>query len=561
MKKHYCILDCFVDEPACFGVPPFISPYPRYIYGALLDAGVKPDRIQYLTIDHLREKGFLLPDSYDMTFIIGGAVVPGKYLGAKIGTMAEIRRITETNKDARFVIGGPAASVFDNDSRILPLRFDAEKYAFSLASGAPVDERRSTAEIARWAVTGARVVREHPSWPDIICEMETYRGCPRQQHCSFCSEGLLDILEFRRQEDILAEVDALISEGVSRFRMGRQADILQYMTPFSTFRNGFPEPEVMAVTELFGELGNRVRSEKIRVLNIDNANPGTISNFPDESARMLESIAGAITPGDTLALGIESFDPQVISRNNLKVSAEEAHRVVALINEVCGHRVNGIPVLLPGINLIQGLTGETAETFAINYRSLMEMRDAGLLLKRINIRKHQPFPGTALSSAPEKTSGRVLNRFEFYRSKIRHDIDTWMLKQIYPAGTILKEVMILDHHEGYSLGKEIASYSITARFPMHLKLRSFSEALVVAHRERSLMALTLPVNINSLPQKGLESIPGISRKTAAEIILRRPFDNTGSFISFLAELGVTVDSAVLKHCVAEMQGDIKKRNP
>jgi len=42
---RFCILDCYVDEPACFGVPPFISPYPRYIFGALADAGVSPDAI------------------------------------------------------------------------------------------------------------------------------------------------------------------------------------------------------------------------------------------------------------------------------------------------------------------------------------------------------------------------------------------------------------------------------------------------------------------------------------------------------------------------------------
>jgi len=42
MNKNYLILDFFVDEPACFGVPPFISPYPRYIYGALIQAGVYP---------------------------------------------------------------------------------------------------------------------------------------------------------------------------------------------------------------------------------------------------------------------------------------------------------------------------------------------------------------------------------------------------------------------------------------------------------------------------------------------------------------------------------------
>ena len=39
MGERFLILDCYVDEPACLGVPPFVSPYPRYIYGALIDAG------------------------------------------------------------------------------------------------------------------------------------------------------------------------------------------------------------------------------------------------------------------------------------------------------------------------------------------------------------------------------------------------------------------------------------------------------------------------------------------------------------------------------------------
>jgi hypothetical protein len=49
MKNKYCILDCFVDVPACFGVPPFVSPYPRYITARWGDAGRRSGRIQYLT--------------------------------------------------------------------------------------------------------------------------------------------------------------------------------------------------------------------------------------------------------------------------------------------------------------------------------------------------------------------------------------------------------------------------------------------------------------------------------------------------------------------------------
>jgi len=38
------IVDGYVDEPAHFGVPPYISTYPRYAAGALVDAGVRASR-------------------------------------------------------------------------------------------------------------------------------------------------------------------------------------------------------------------------------------------------------------------------------------------------------------------------------------------------------------------------------------------------------------------------------------------------------------------------------------------------------------------------------------
>jgi radical SAM superfamily enzyme with C-terminal helix-hairpin-helix motif len=49
------IVDGYVDEPAHFGVPPYISTYPRFTAGALVDAGVPEDAITYHTIDELRD--------------------------------------------------------------------------------------------------------------------------------------------------------------------------------------------------------------------------------------------------------------------------------------------------------------------------------------------------------------------------------------------------------------------------------------------------------------------------------------------------------------------------
>lgn len=548
MKNKYCILDCFVDEPACFGVPPFISPYPRYVCGALIDAKVDPADITYLTIDTLRENNYVFDGVYDAVFVIGGAVVPGRYLGAKIGTISEIHKIMSNNPRLRFIIGGPAAAAFSGTyENALPVSRDIEAYAHTLARGRAADCWRSSRDTARWATLGAFLVKKHPVYPDIICEIETYRGCPRLVHCTFCSEGLIDGLDFRLPSDILAEIDTLTEAGVTRFRLGAQTDILQYMTPYKDFINGFPKPESSAVIELFGELKRRRLNGAIHTLNIDNANPGTIANFPDESKKMLAAIVEAVSPGDTVALGIESFDKAVIAKNNLKVSPEQARFVIELINEIGGKKINGSAVLLPGINLIHALAGETAETFAINYRTLSEITEAGLLLKRINIRKHLPFPNTALAKNPVKISASLTKRFEFYRRKIRDEIDAYMLKKIYAIGTIIPELMVLEHRDGYSLGKQIASYSITAKLPVVLEKRTFNDVIVTGHRQRSLEVLPLPIDINTLPQKGLEFIRGISKRNSPQIILNRPFATKEDFSSFLAVNDINIDREIMQN--------------
>ncbi len=542
--SRYLILDCFVDEPACFGVPPFISPYPRYVYGALLDSGIPDSDIGYLTIDHLRDNEYKFDTPHDAVFLIGGAIVPGKYLGEKIGTYDEILRIIDRNRSHHIIIGGLAGHLLSSrDFRhVTTINHDIEQYARTFRTE-PDDSFRSYNDLDRWAAAGSEVVTRHPDFPHIIAEIETYRGCPRENHCSFCSEKVFSSGDHRGVSGILEEVDALISRGVSRFRIGRQADILAYGTTRTEFRNGFPRPEPSAVEELFGELKKRKDDGRITTLNIDNANPGTIANYPDESARAITAIVGAVTPGDTMPLGIESFDPVVNKRNNLKVNRDKAIQVVRMINEIGGTRVNGIPLLLPGINLIHGLPGESAESFRLNYEALAEMRDAGLLIKRINIRTLSPFPGTDAAHTARHTDKRIENRYEFYREKIRDDIDRVMLERIYPVGTILRELRVSDTRFEYSLARAIQSYAITVKIPEPLKIGSYTDAVVVSHRERSIMALTIPIRINLIAPKTIEFIPGIGKRTAGDIILRRPL----SEMSTLLEISPSLDSRIIPH--------------
>lgn len=105
------ILDFYVDEPACFGVPPYISPYVRYTAGALVCGGLQEENIDYLSVDALRENAFQLEEEYGSIFLIMGSTVPGKYLGGRIGTVADLYKFLENlykqNKHAVCIIGGP----------------------------------------------------------------------------------------------------------------------------------------------------------------------------------------------------------------------------------------------------------------------------------------------------------------------------------------------------------------------------------------------------------------------------------------------------------------------
>ncbi len=102
------IVDGYVDEPAHFGVPPYISTYPRYAAGALVDAGVPREQITYHTIDELREDNAVWRDveAADLMVYVGGMTVPGKYVG---GTPAEPDEVRELawSANGTSMMGGP----------------------------------------------------------------------------------------------------------------------------------------------------------------------------------------------------------------------------------------------------------------------------------------------------------------------------------------------------------------------------------------------------------------------------------------------------------------------
>src|SRR2546429_7741350 len=113
------ILDGYVDEPSNFGVPPYISPYPRYVTGAIHDAG---HTSEYVTIDQVRVGH---PLNGDLLVLISGPIVPGKYLRSLPISEREIVHHASAFQGPR-VFGGPLARFrYYDESLIKPFNWVA----------------------------------------------------------------------------------------------------------------------------------------------------------------------------------------------------------------------------------------------------------------------------------------------------------------------------------------------------------------------------------------------------------------------------------------------------
>ena len=547
------ILDGYVDEPTCLGVPPYVSAYVRYVAGALVAAGVSKKAISYTTIDEYRKSNdkVLEVAESDVIILVSGLTVPGRYLG---GTPITAKEIEEIGKLPCYkAIGGPIKFGFAMRGGTYAKKLNLENY--DLISEGDIEAAayvigkslkgegelprgtfkglRRAKDIDTISPLGAFIVKEHPYYPNVICEIETYRGCERRNRCSYCTEIFYGSPDFRTIDGIVNEVKALYLEGVKHFRIGRQPNILGYLSEPTT--GEFSKPNVEAIRKLFKSLrdvGN------IKTLHIDNINAGTIAAFPTESELALTEIARYDTEGDVAAFGFESADPVVINANNLKVDAEGLRKAIRLVNRIGGfkERENGLYKLLPGINFLFGLAGERAETFKINMDFLKSILDEGLLIRRINIRQVMTFPGTKLWYEKRKKLKRYRKEFEKFKNFVKEEIDLPMIKRVFPVGTIIKDVLLEAHDGDNTLGRQLATYPILVRFPEKMELQRLIDAVVVNHRERSVIALPYPLKINQASLKLISFIPGVSKKLASDIVLKRPFKDKIELLSLFPRL-------------------------
>lgn len=526
------LVDGYVDEPSCFGVPPYISPHVRYAAGAALAAGAE---VEYHTIDSLRARPRKLQG--DALAVLASVSVPGKYLRGTPITHTETVELFRAFDGHRILFGDNAAFGFpDSGGGHATTRFTLSDHVDTLASRdgdaairdffdgkVPQNRFRTMAEWNEHAIRGAEVVAQHPDAEHgiVFAEMDTFYGCVHYVSggCHFCSDAKKKPW-YRDEEAIIEEARVLHDNGVRHFRLGGQTCFWTYKA-HGVGLTDEPRPNVEATERMLAGVAE-VAPDR-RVLHIDNANPAVLATWPDESAAIARSLVEHGTDGNIAAFGLESADPVVHEANNLNATPEQTLEATRILNEASGHKgPGGLPYLLPGINLLYGLPGETKETYRLNWEFVQGLRHSGLQIRRLQIRQLLPIRGQKETVRPEHRS-----LFIKQKKAIREDIDQPLLAEAVPAGTVLRDVWLEKVEPGLTLGRQIATYALLVGVPYELDegdLDRFTDVLVTDHGPRSVTGVPVPFHVPSAPLKELQALPGIGKNRAGNIKVADPQD-------------------------------------
>ena len=506
-KEHIDVLvvDGYVDEPGLLGVPPYISPEPRMLVGVADELDLT---WEYVTIDEYREYGLPLGD---IVLVHGGVTVPGKYLSGQPLSVEEALEISD--QPGETYLGGPLARYSEVSGYDHLVEKDLAAYFYDSLFGEGVDRWAEAEEREDWLKFGAKTVKRHLMFPDpLLAEIETFRGCPRYivGGCSFCSEPVYGKPQFREQEDIIEEMGLLYDYGIRHFRLGGQSCIFSYKAE-GVGEVETVKPRPSELEELFSGIVDRCPD--IKVLHVDNANPAVMSKYRDESMEILETLIEYCTAGNVIALGLESADEKVIEKNNLNSDPQETKEAVRITNRVGADAGdNGMPELLPGINFLGGLIGECEETYEKNLEFLKELLEEELLLRRINIRQ-------VMGGDEWKVDKR---NFQYFKKRVREQIDRPMLKKILPEGRVLRDVYMEKHDEGITFGRQIGSYPLLVGVRYELELGRYYDIKLTEYGYRSVTGIHQPFYLDEASFKELQAVPGIGKKRAGKIFTEQP---------------------------------------
>ncbi|MGO9779887.1 MAG: radical SAM protein [Streptosporangiaceae bacterium] len=445
MRQVVAILDCYTVEPSGLGVPPFLSTYARAAYGALSTAYPGAD-VRYLTIDDVRwclnegrpyvepplsdSQTYSVTTSRDqatqiladarVTAVIAGNAVPSVHLQAQNGSVEEIAQALTRSQGQSVLLGPLATHMLASPEKYGGL-FDAI-HTHTMTSGDVLIGSRAAAAYDKLAADRSSYTKliDQLGWRP-IAEIELYRGCTRRRFCSFCNEPIKsNRVEFRDPADVVYEIAQLYAAGVRNFRLGQQTCFFSYLNR-----------DAEGIEGLLA--GIRDACPDLEVLHIDNADPLAVAS--PTGAKIAQLVARYCSEGNCAPMGIESFDSAVIAANALTCTPEVLMRAIDNVNEA-GAEVGprGLPILLPGLNLIYGLPGETHRTHYENLRWLVRILDDGYLCHRINVRQALAHPGTPFANQRDGEAPPSFENFDAWKSDISYVFDQPMKERVYPAG-------------------------------------------------------------------------------------------------------------------------------
>ena len=546
----WLVLDGYEDEPAAFGVPPYVGFHVRYVCGVLEQAN---EAYAYMTVDRWRllqrkapERAAELLKRCKGLVCIAGAVVPGKYLrGTPISLKETQALIRSLPSGTPALLGGWAIRGWKQQGWT-PLRpnlflavqdTDATLHHF-LHNGAWKHQRRTAEQWTAWAQAGAssKAVTDHPDLGSetktgpLTYEVEVYQGCVRYKRgCKFCIEPKKGVPIWRTPEDIIEEVRIAHDAGVHHVRLGGMTDTYTYMAE-GVRELEYPVPNPEPIARLLHGLRD---DERLGILHTDNGNPSIIAENLEPSEEITKTLVETLSDGAVLSFGLESADPSVHEANWLNCDPAQLKTAIRLINKhgsVRGER--GLPKLLPGLNFIAGLNGETEATYDMNMALLRDIRSEGLLLRRINIRQVE---GEGFQEVPS-------DAFTEFKTACRDDIDKPLLEELFPLGHIIHDVHWESHdgrtrlpvHEtdahqeasvhgkaGITFGRQIGAYPILVGVEYKIPLETQSSVMITGHGARSITGVEVGLDPMTVSEKQLEAIPGIGRKSAWNLVAER----------------------------------------
>ncbi len=566
--EGWLVLDGYEDEPAAFGVPNYLGFHIRYICGVLESRGLP---YTYMTIDEWRmhykgrlsdaqDRESLRSDlsGLDGTVILAGAVVPGKYVRGTPISRKELDEVLSILPSPSSVLCGGWAIRHWRYDGWTPLRSnlfcavqdtDATLDHF-ISTGHWEHRKRTPEQWSRWALSGAssKAVSDHPDLKDergdpgpLTYEIELYQGCVRfKRGCRFCIEPKKGLPLWRSEDDVLDEIAAALDTGVANIRIGGATDIYTYKAEgVEELEYPIPNPDPIARV-----LHGAREDERLEILHVDNANPSIVAESIEPSTEITRTLLDTLSDGAVLSFGLESADPKVHEQNWLNCDPEQLKKAVRHINEFGRSRgERGLPRLLPGLNFIAGLNGETKSSYQMNLELLRSLRAEGLWLRRINIRQVE---GQGFQEIPQKN-------FRQFKREVREEIDRPLLEEMLPSGTILRDVWWESHDDrirrpeqvldpgyrdeairgkaGVTFGRQIGAYPILVGVQYKIPLESSSDIMVTSHGKRSITGVELNLDVNTATEHQLQSIPGIGSKGAWRLVSARAREVGGCFDS------------------------------